>query len=250
MTQPIQNYLVPTVIEQTNRGERAFDLRVLRLYGRKESGEGPVALRQGRDRGRGGPRIGEQRRRRRRDGADALARQRLRRRGSRGIRPAHPSLPQHRPGRTTLPGCRVVADPRLRDSGRGVRYARDGPVRSGGARGVHCADGRLHRGTHPGRRPAPAADRRHVRGCRNPTRRARLQCRPLGRGRSGQCRLRPRVPGGDAGQDRRARAGPGRCPGAADAGTRCNGRPGADHQPAVPPLAGPRAGRARGTGPR
>ena len=26
MTEPIKNYLVPTVIEQTNRGERAFDL--------------------------------------------------------------------------------------------------------------------------------------------------------------------------------------------------------------------------------
>ncbi|HZP30256.1 MAG TPA: ATP-dependent Clp endopeptidase proteolytic subunit ClpP [Acidimicrobiia bacterium] len=26
MTQPIRNYLVPTVIEQTNRGERAFDI--------------------------------------------------------------------------------------------------------------------------------------------------------------------------------------------------------------------------------
>ena len=26
MTDPIRNYLVPTVIEQTNRGERAFDI--------------------------------------------------------------------------------------------------------------------------------------------------------------------------------------------------------------------------------
>ncbi|MSY45236.1 MAG: ATP-dependent Clp protease proteolytic subunit, partial [Actinobacteria bacterium] len=26
MSQPIENYLVPTVIEQTNRGERAFDI--------------------------------------------------------------------------------------------------------------------------------------------------------------------------------------------------------------------------------
>ena len=26
MIQPIRNYLVPTVIEQTNRGERAFDI--------------------------------------------------------------------------------------------------------------------------------------------------------------------------------------------------------------------------------
>ena len=26
MTQPIYNYLVPTVVEQTNRGERAFDI--------------------------------------------------------------------------------------------------------------------------------------------------------------------------------------------------------------------------------
>ena len=26
MTEPIRNYLVPTVIEQTNRGERAFDI--------------------------------------------------------------------------------------------------------------------------------------------------------------------------------------------------------------------------------
>ena len=26
MSEPIRNYLVPTVIEQTNRGERAFDI--------------------------------------------------------------------------------------------------------------------------------------------------------------------------------------------------------------------------------
>ena len=26
MSEPIKNYLVPTVIEQTNRGERAFDI--------------------------------------------------------------------------------------------------------------------------------------------------------------------------------------------------------------------------------
>ena len=54
---------------------RRRDHRVLRrLHRREEAGEGPVALRQGRDRGRGRPGIGQQRRLGRRDGADVRAR--------------------------------------------------------------------------------------------------------------------------------------------------------------------------------